>query len=235
MSKIIENEQLSRDFFLMTIQYPNDAKMGQFCMLRGWGSYPVLSRPISVFDSNHETISFMYKIAGEGTALLAAKKPGDSVTLQGPLGNAFPFVTGRVAMVGGGVGVAPLHYAAKELKKAGGCTVDLYLGFSDKALLVEKYEKTADKVTVDVGGFITDKIDPAAYDVIFTCGPEVMMKVLYNKCEAAGKADALHVSIENRMACGIGACLVCSCKTISGNKKACKDGPVLKGSEVFSI
>jgi len=233
MSKIIENEQLSKDFFLMTVQYPNKARMGQFYMLRGWGSYPVLSRPVSVFDSNCETISFMYKVVGEGTALLSAMKPGDSVTLQGPLGSAFPFVTGRVAMVGGGVGIAPLYYAAKELKKAGSCTVDLYLGFSDKALLAEKYEKVADKVTVNVGGFITDEIDPTGYDAIFTCGPEIMMKVLYSKCEAVGKGEALYVSIENRMACGIGACLVCSCKTISGNKKACKDGPVLKGSEVF--
>ena len=88
-------------------------------------------------------------------------------------------------------------------------------------------------MTIDVGGFITDSVDPLKYDVILTCGPEIMMKVLYEKCVKVGASAPLYVSMENRMACGIGMCKVCTCKTKSGNKTACKDGPVFLGSEVF--
>jgi dihydroorotate dehydrogenase electron transfer subunit len=84
-----------------------------------------------------------------------------------------------------------------------------------------------------VGGFITDEIEPAGYDHIFTCGPEVMMRALYGKCKRAGAAGKVYVSMENRMACGVGACLVCSCGTTGGNKKVCRDGPVFKGEAVF--
>ena len=111
--------------------------------------------------------------------------------------------------------------------------MDIYLGFSDQAILVDSYEKVADQVTLNVGGFVTDDIDPLQYDVIMTCGPEIMMKVLYKKCRSVGAKAPLYVSMENRMACGIGACLVCTCKTTAGNKRACKDGPVMLGSEVF--
>ena len=141
---------------------------------------------------------------------------------------------GTVALVGGGVGIAPLYLTAKKLKELNPDTiVDIYLGFSDEALLVDLYEKVADKVTVNIGGFVTDDIDPLKYDCIMTCGPEIMMKVLCKKCKSLGVQAPVYVSMENRMACGIGACLVCTCKTSAGNKRACKDGPVMLGSEVF--
>ena len=101
------------------------------------------------------------------------------------------------------------------------------------AVKTERYEAVADNVCVNVGGFVTDDMDPCAYDDIMTCGPEIMMKVLYKKCVAVGATAPVYVSMENRMACGIGACLVCTCKTNGGNKRACKDGPVMLGSEVF--
>ena len=123
---------------------------------------------------------------------------------------------------------------ARELKKNHpDSRVDVYLGFSGQPMLVEEYERVADSVTVNVGGFVTDDIDPAGYDVIMTCGPEVMMRVLYQKCVDTGAGAKVYVSMENRMACGMGACLVCTCKTKSGNKRACKDGPVMEGWEVF--
>ncbi|MDR2528210.1 MAG: dihydroorotate dehydrogenase electron transfer subunit [Synergistaceae bacterium] len=234
-SKIVRNERYGQDFYGMTVDCPNQARMGQFYMLRAWGSYPVLSRPISVFDSDGKTVSFLYKVVGKGTEVFAGLKAGDGVTLRGPLGNSFPEVGGKVALVGGGVGIAPLFLAAKQLRVAcPGCRLDLYLGFSDQALLTDEYQRVADSVVIDVGGFITDKVDPSGYDHLLTCGPEVMMRALYGKCEGAN-AEKVYVSMESRMACGVGACLTCSRKTVGGNKKVCKDGPVFKGKEVFGL
>ena len=234
MAKIIENHPVADDFCLMKVETDHRAKMGQFYMLRAWGQYPVLSRPISVFDCDGGTVSFLYKVVGQGTEIFRDLKPGDEIKLDGPHGNGFPDAQGRIALVGGGVGIAPLYLLAKELKKAHpDSTVDVYLGFSGQPMLVEEYEKTADRVSVNVGGFVTDDIDPTPYDVIMTCGPEIMMRVLYKKCLDTGAGAKVYVSMENRMACGIGACLVCTCKTKSGNKRACEDGPVMEGWEVF--
>lgn len=234
MAKILENQRITDDFYLMKVEEENNAEMGQFYMLRAWDKYPVLSRPISVFDSDGKTVSFLYKIVGQGTEIFKELKPGDEIKVDGPHGNGFPDATGKIALVGGGVGVAPLYLTAKRLKAAKpDAVVDMYLGFSGEPMLVDRYEEIADSVTVNVGGFVTDDIDPTKYDVIMTCGPEIMMKVLYKKCVSVGATAPVYVSMENRMACGIGACLVCTCKTKGGNKRACKDGPVMLGSEVF--
>lgn len=234
MAKILENRVVADDFCLMRVEADNDAKMGQFYMLRAWDSFPVLSRPISVFDSDGRTVSFLYKVVGQGTERFRDLKPGEEIRLDGPHGNGFPDAQGKIALVGGGVGIAPLYLLARELKKNHpDSRVDVYLGFSGQPMLVEEYERVADSVTVNVGGFVTDDIDPVGYDVIMTCGPEVMMRVLYQKCVDTGAGPKVYVSMENRMACGMGACLVCTCKTKSGNKRACKDGPVMEGWEVF--
>ena len=231
MAKVTANRRLSRDFFQLRVAEPNDARMGQFCMLRAWGMYPLLSRPISIYDRDDESLTFLFKVVGEGTRLLSELRVGDEVETGRVLGNTFPFVSGRVALVGGGVGIAPLYLTAKTLKAQGGATVDIYLGFSDEPLLTDEYARLSDDLIVDVGGFITDKIDPAAYDCVLTCGPEVMMKVLYEKCK---KTDTkLYVSLENKMACGIGVCLGCACGTTQGRKKVCTDGPVFAAEEVF--
>lgn len=230
MATVLKNEAVGSGFYLLKASGMYDAKMGQFCMLRAWDAYPVLSRPISIFDCDGEGISFLYKVVGQGTELLAQLKPGDTIDVQGPYGNGFPAVTGKVALVGGGIGVAPLYYTAKMLK-AQGNPVDLYLGFTDEALLQQEYEAVCDELTVNIGGYITEAINPADYDYIMTCGPHIMMQVLADKVK--GTAAQLYVSMENRMGCGVGACLVCSCKTTGGNKKVCKDGPVFKAEEVF--
>ena len=215
MAKILENHLVADDFCLMKVEADNDAKMGQFYMLRAWDKFPVLSRPISVFDSDGKTVSFLYKVVGQGTEIFQSLQPGADITIDGPHGSGFPDAQGKIALVGGGVGIAPLYLAAKRLKQAHpDSTVDVYLGFSGQPMLVDEYEQAADKV-------------------IMTCGPEIMMRVLYKKCVDAGARAKVYVSMENRMACGIGACLVCTCKTRSGNKRACKDGPVMEGWEVF--
>ena len=234
MAEILQNEQVSDDFYLMKVKKENQAAMGQFYMLRAWNEYPVLSRPISVFDADPETVSFLYKVVGKGTEIFTKLKAGDEITLDGPHGNGFPEVKGKIALVGGGVGIAPLYLTAKTLKKLDPDTkVDIYLGFSGQPILTDRYEAVADQVKVNVGGFVTDDIDPREYDFILTCGPEIMMKVLYRKCRDLKAKAPVYVSMENRMACGIGACLVCTCKTSKGNRRACKDGPVTLGNEVF--
>lgn len=230
METVIRNEAVGKDFYLLKVSGCYHAKMGQFCMLRAWGEYPVLSRPISIFDCDAESISFLYKVVGQGTELLAQLKPGDSIDIQGPYGNGFPDVRGKIALVGGGIGVAPLYYTAKKLKEQGN-SVDLYLGFQEEVLLEETYTEVCDRLVIDVGGYITDAVNPDAYDFIMTCGPRVMMEVLAAKTK--GTRAQLYVSLENRMGCGVGACLVCSCKTKDGNKKVCKDGPIFKAEEVF--
>lgn len=234
MAEILQNEQVSDDFYLMKVKKENQAAMGQFYMLRAWNEYPVLSRPISVFDADPETVSFLYKVVGKGTEIFTKLKAGDEITLDGPHGNGFPEVKGKIALVGGGVGIAPLYLTAKTLKKLDPDTkVDIYLGFSGQPILTDRYEAVADQVKVNVGGFVTNDIDPREYDFILTCGPEIMMKVLYRKCRDLKAKAPVYVSMENRMACGIGACLVCTCKTSKGNRRACKDGPVMLGNEVF--
>ena len=231
MAYVTANRRLSRDFFMLRAAEPNDARMGQFCMLRAWGMYPLLSRPISIYDRDDESLTFLCKVVGEGTRLLSELREGDEVETGRVLGNAFPSVAGRIALVGGGVGIAPLYLTAKTLKAQSGTTVDTYLGFSDEPVLTDEYQAVSDDLIVDVGGFITDRIDPTGYDCVLTCGPEVMMRVLYEKCKKTG--TKLCVSLENKMACGVGVCLGCACGTTQGRKKVCTDGPVFAAEEVF--
>jgi dihydroorotate dehydrogenase electron transfer subunit len=203
-------------------------------MLRSWDAEPVLSRPLSVFDVTEGSISFLYKTAGRGTALFSRLRKDDSIAIQGPLGKGFPAVGGRIAMVGGGAGIAPLYLTALE-RRFTGCVVDLYLGFSGEAFLLEKYEASADKLAFTTGGLVTDAVDPSRYDWVFCCGPEAMLRALWEKCRAAAVEDRLFVSLESRMACGVGACYGCSRKTRSGNKKVCRDGPVFAAREIFDL
>jgi dihydroorotate dehydrogenase electron transfer subunit len=171
---------------------------------------------------------------GRGTELFSRLKKGDSIAVQGPLGKGFPEAQGRVAMVGGGAGIAPFYLGSKQYRSAG-CAVDLFLGFSRDAFLESEYRSVAGNVVVNTGGFVTDDVEPSLYEWIFCCGPEAMMRALWEKCKAAGVADRLYVSLESRMACGLGACYGCSRKTVSGNKKVCRDGPVFAAGEVFDL
>jgi dihydroorotate dehydrogenase electron transfer subunit len=246
MARVISNRRLSPDFYLLEAELPAPGgalgdmsgvppviRSGQFYMLRSWDKSPLLSRPLSVFDAGNDSVSFLYKTVGQGTALFSRLRVGDELTLQGPLGRGFPELTGRIAMVGGGAGIAPFYLGAKQ-RKAAGCGVDLFLGFSGESFLTGEYGGVGDSVTVNVGGFITNDIDPAGYDWVFTCGPEIMMKVLWEKCRQAGVEDRLYVSLESRMACGVGVCYGCSRKTAEGNRKVCKHGPVFPANEVFA-
>ena len=212
MYKIIENTYIGEDMYQMKVQGEFKGRMGQFYMLRAWDNYPTLSRPISIHDIDENSITFLYKVVGEGTKIFSRLTPGDNIKLEGPYGNGYQKVEGKVALVGGGIGVAPLYLVAKNIPSS-----DSYLGFRNEPILIDKYEEVCNNVK--------------------TAGPTPMMKALMDKVEKTnaekGTNTRVMVSLENRMACGMGACLVCTCKTQGGNKKTCKDGPVFWGEDVI--
>lgn len=231
MNRILFNNRLTETVYEMAVEGRFEGAMGQFCMVRAWEDYPVLSRPLSIHDLEADRIVFLYRVCGEGTRILSRKKPGDEVSVEGPYGNGFPLVKGRIALVGGGLGTAPLRLAAKTLRAAGAGVIDIYLGYSEEDINSNRFSCCGDTLTVDIGGRITDRVDPDGYDWVFACGPEPMMKAMVDR--ARGKRARVVVSLEKRMACGVGACLVCTCKTTKGNRKTCTDGPVFEGEEVF--
>ncbi|WP_449024721.1 dihydroorotate dehydrogenase electron transfer subunit, partial [Peptostreptococcus stomatis] len=181
----------------------------------------------SIYQIDDEGISFLYKLVGEGTKIISNLKPGDPIKLEGPYGNGFEKVEGRVALVGGGIGIAPLYMVAQNIPNC-----DIYLGFRDRAIMLKDYRAVCkDLYTTSGDTLVTDIINVEDYDYILTCGPTPMMKKLMEMVE--GTKTRVQVSLENHMACGVGACLVCTCKTHSGNKKTCKDGPVFWGEDVI--
>lgn len=232
MGNIIYNKKLTDEYYLIKVKQKNDAKMGQFYMLRAWDNDPLLSRAISIYDRDEETLTFLYKVIGKGTGILATLKEGDDVTCQGPNGKGFPKVTGKVAMVGGGVGIAPLYLAAKELKKDSDTQVDMFFSLRGEEILREELASVSDNLLLKTNARVVDLVDYAKYDYVFTCGPELLMRDVYLGTE--GTSAEVYASFERHMACGIGICYGCTCDTSKGYKLTCKDGPVFLGSEVFN-
>lgn len=227
MYRVIENKYLKDDMYLMKVEGKFEGKMGQFYMLRAWDNYPLLSRPISICDIDENSITFLYKVFGEGTKILSKLEPNDTIKLEGPYGNGYEKVSGKVALVGGGIGIAPLYLVAKNIKDC-----DAYLGFRNESVLEDELKKVCKDVYVATNNkFVTDMLDVTKYDYILTCGPTPMMKKLVDMTKYTN--TKIMVSLENHMACGVGACLVCTCKTKNGNKKTCKDGPVFWGEDVI--
>lgn len=227
MYKVLENRYLGDDMYLIRVEGKFEGKMGQFYMLRAWDTYPLLSRPISIYDIDDNSISFLYKVFGEGTQIFSKLREGDTIKLEGPYGNGYEKVEGKVALVGGGIGIAPLYLVAKNIENC-----DAYLGFRNEAILIDDFKELCNEVHVVTGNtFVTDILEVERYDYILTCGPTPMMEKLVKMVE--GTKTKIMVSLENHMACGVGACLVCTCKTKSGNKKTCKDGPVFWGEDVI--
>lgn len=225
--KVVENRYVGEGMYYLKVGGDFNAKMGQFYMLRAWDKYPLLSRPISIYDIDDEGISFLYKVVGEGTEIFSKLKKGDHISLEGPYGNGFEKVEGRVALIGGGIGIAPLYLVAKDIPNC-----DCYLGFREEPIMTEDFEKVVKKLVTTSGDtFVTDVVDVNNYDYILACGPTPMMKKIVDMTK--GTNTKVQISLENHMACGVGACLVCTCKTKNGNKKTCKDGPVFWGEDVI--
>ena len=235
---IVENKKINEEIYEMTISYPDcEIKPGQFFMIKSLERSYLLPRPISVYDYDGKNIKFLYKIVGKGTELLGRLKINEKIQILGPLGNGFELneINGKIALVAGGIGIAPLNYLVKKLKSK---NIDSYLGFKDIVFCTETFKKcskdliiTTENGSIGKKGYITDYAKWKAYDTIITCGPEVMM----NKVIKKGKENHIktYASLEKRMACGIGACLGCSVKTKDGIKRACKEGPIFLGEDLI--
>lgn len=233
MTKIIENIDVCKDYFILRTDLDVKVYPGQFFMLRAWESYPTLSRPISVYDVT-DGVDFLIEKRGEGTRILESLKEGDEIKLFGPFGNTFYANVDEVALVGGGVGVAPFHYLIKEIQKLKPqAKITLYIGEREELGLENAFKDIDCDIKIKKGGFITDIIDFKSHNLIYTCGPEIMMKKVV---ELAKKEEVTsYVSLEKRMGCGVGACLSCSCDTKRGRRRSCKEGPIFKGSDLLDF
>ena len=196
-----------------------------------------LRRPISVYDSEPGSLTILYKVVGKGTEQMAAMKPGETLDVLTGLGNGYDLSKSGEApvLLGGGVGVPPLYLLAKKLI-AEGKKPQAVLGFNTAAEVFGEAEfkalgcgvtvTTADG-SYGVKGFVTDAL-PEEYSYFYTCGPEPMLRAVYRATKTSGQ-----LSFEERMGCGFGACMGCSCKTITGYKRICREGPVLEKEEII--
>ncbi|SQB37189.1 dihydroorotate dehydrogenase electron transfer subunit [Clostridium cochlearium] len=233
---IIDNKKIYENIYKLSISGDLKGKPGQFYMVRSWRKEPLLSRPISIYSIDNNTLEFLYAVVGEGTKLLSELKKGDSINLLGPLGNGFPIenIKGKIAVVSGGIGIAPLYEVVKNLQE---CEIDLYAGFREKSYSTEAFKEYVENIYIATEsgeegekGYITDILEVNKYDMVLCCGPEVMMKKVVKMCKE--KKVPIYISMEKHMACGVGACLGCTCKTKDGNKRTCKEGPVFLGDEL---
>lgn len=238
-SKIIYNENVIDNIYKMICYEESDIKPGQFYMLKVNGE-TLLPRPISVCEKEGNNMTFLYAVVGKGTEEFSALKEGDYIDLIGPLGNGFDLqkTNGKVAIVAGGIGTAPMIEVCKKLKeKSSTSIVDVYVGFRDDVYLIDDFKKYSNNISITTNtgkhgkkGFVTDILKPEEYDLILCCGPEIMMKKVIEMCKE--KDVKIYVSMEKHMACGVGACLVCTCMTKDGFKRTCKDGPIFDGYDV---
>lgn len=234
---VVRNNEVEENIYKMEIKGSYEGAPGQFYMLKSWDLEPVLARPISINNIDENSITFLYQVKGKGTELLSRLRDGESIKLLGPLGNGFDTekINGRVGIVSGGIGIAPLLYTAKRLNAK---SIDLFAGFRDRDYMLDEFKEAVDNIYIATEdgskghkGYITDIFKPENYDIVLCCGPEIMMKKVARMCMEAN--TDVYVSLESHMACGMGACLVCTCKTKYGNKRVCKEGPVFKGEDVF--
>ncbi len=234
--EIIENTALTKDVYRMRLLGDTSAivRPGQFVNIKLEGLY--LRRPISVCEVDGDVLTILYKVVGKGTEEMAKMQSGKLDVLTG-LGNGYDTAPSGDSplLIGGGVGVPPLYGLCKKLI-AEGKKPTVILGFNTKAEIFykEEFERLGAEVrvtTVDgsfgTRGFVTDAL-PEDYSYFYTCGPEPMLKAVFAATKTAGQ-----LSFEERMGCGFGACMGCSCKTIYGNRRICKEGPVLLKEEIL--
>ena len=233
---IIENTQLTETVWRMRLRGDTSAVTapGQFVNILIDGLF--LRRPISVCDCEGDVLTIVYKVVGKGTEKMSKMTEGKLDVLTG-LGNGYDLAEAgeHPLLLGGGVGVPPLYMLAKQLIAAGK-TVSVVLGFNTKNEIFyeEEFKALGADVTVatadgsyGVKGFVTDAL-PTDYTYFYTCGPEPMLKAVFAALATEGQ-----FSFEERMGCGFGACMGCSCKTVTGYKRICKEGPVLRKEEVL--
>ena len=234
---VTENRALTECVYRMELtgEGLEKQKPGQFVNIRLDGLF--LRRPISVYDSEEGRLVIIYKAVGRGTRQMTGLKSGTELNVLTGLGNGYDLEKAgdRPLLLGGGVGVPPLYLLAKQLRSRG-CEVSVVLGFNTRAEVFGEDEFRALGCTVTVTtadgsygtrGFVTDAL-PEETSYFYTCGPEPMLRAVYRASKTGGQ-----FSFEERMGCGFGACMGCSCKTITGYKRICREGPVLEKEEIL--
>jgi len=235
--KIKENNKIAANTYKMVLKMDemSELKPGQFVNVKLEPFF--LRRPISICDVREDELTLIYKAVGEGTKKMAELKEGSLDLLVG-LGNGYDLSKSgeRPLLIGGGVGVPPLYYLAKELRKQGK-DVSVILGFNkkDEIFMEKEFEDLGCKVKVTTAdgsygtkGFVSDVMDEVEYSYFYTCGPMPMLKAVNNKAVSEGE-----FSFEERMGCGFGACMGCTIKVKDGYKRVCKEGPVFERKEIL--
>ena len=209
---------------------------GQFVNIKLDGFF--LRRPISVCDAEGDKLTIIFKVVGHGTEMMAKANVGEEFSVLTGLGNGYDLTKSgdKPLLIGGGAGVPPMYMLCKQLIREGKCPT-VILGFNTAAEVFYKdeFEALGAKVliatadgSVGIKGFVTNAMEGVDYSYFYTCGPEPMLKAVYNASTTSGQ-----MSFEERMGCGFGACMGCSCKTLTGYKRICKEGPVMKKEEIL--
>ncbi|MBO5128926.1 MAG: dihydroorotate dehydrogenase electron transfer subunit [Oscillospiraceae bacterium] len=234
--EILENVPLTKDVFKMVLAGDTShiTASGQFVNILLDGFY--LRRPISVCDWDDKTLTIVYKVVGHGTEAMSKMGKGTKLDILTGLGNGYDLTLAgdKPVLLGGGVGVPPMYGCAKKLVELGiKPTVILGFNVKDEIFYEEEFKALGCETvvtTVDgsygIKGFVTNAL-PEGYTHFYTCGPEPMLKAVYKATNTSGQ-----MSFEERMGCGFGACMGCSCKTLTGYKRICKDGPVMMKEEI---
>lgn len=249
LCRIISQEMIGPEIYSMWVQtdrIADQARPGQFVTLYSKDRSRMLPRPISLCEigDDKKSIRLVYRVAGEGTREFSRLRSGDDIEVMGPLGNGFPMEEAqgkRVLLMGGGIGIPPMVETAKQLSG----DVAAAMGYRDALFLTEELSRCAslyiatEDGSAGTAGNVMDAVreNHIQCDVIFACGPKPMLKAIVDY--AGEHKIPCWISMEERMACGIGACLACTCqsKEVDGhshvkNKRVCKDGPVFPASEV---
>ncbi len=235
--EITENRKIAKNTYLMRLSGDTSeiVRPGQFVNIRLDEKY--LRRPISVCDREGDMLTLIYKAVGSGTLMMSEMKPGKNLDLLTGLGNGYD--TGKSGenplLIGGGAGVPPLYLLCRELIAQGKRpTVIMGFGSADEVFFESEFSSLGADVIVTTAdgsrgtkGFVTDAINDG-YSYVYTCGPEPMLRAVYSAVNTGGQ-----FSFEERMGCGFGACMGCSCRTKYGYKRICRDGPVLEKEEII--
>lgn len=247
-AKILSQNKIADGIYSMWIETPaaKDAKPGQFIDVYVNDDSKLLPRPISICEVKDNSLRIVYRVVGGGTKLMSTYLEGDEIEIIGPLGNGFDMKDGKAILVGGGIGIPPMVELAKNLsEKIGKENVISVMGYRDELFLTDELEQFSTVViatedgSTGTKGTVIDALDENGVDgdVLYACGPIPMLKAL--KDWANEKGIECQISLEERMACGIGACLACVCKTKEKdehsnvcNKRICKDGPVFDANEI---
>ncbi|MBR4873456.1 MAG: dihydroorotate dehydrogenase electron transfer subunit [Clostridia bacterium] len=236
--EIIDNKALTASVYQMRLSGDTSdiTASGQFVNIKLEGKF--LRRPISVCDCENDVLTLVYKVVGKGTEDMSRMKAGDRLDILTGLGNGYDLAPAgdRPLLLGGGVGVPPMYMLAKQLR-AEGKQVSVILGFNtkDEIFYEDEFRALGCDVTVatadgsyGVRGFVTSAMEGMDYTYFYTCGPEPMLKAIFSASTTEGQ-----FSFEERMGCGFGACMGCSCKTVTGYKRICREGPVLRKEEIL--